>query len=188
MLKGEAIQGCGVVLGAAHPKEFSFPVFVRVLEEGEEDPARDPEKAYPEAFPLLLHFEEMQENIHGGKDAQVPAENLKTPYKCPAVGVELGGGCINLGEEFPLKGGKWETHSYAFKHRLVHKEEGVPLPRSVVQADRFSKPAGTDGYVSVVSAAESVKVIQVGIPTMSFQSWKVVRLVHSFKSSSGAHG
>jgi len=111
----------------------------------------------------------MQENIHGGKDAQVPAEDLKTPYKYPTVGVELGGGCINLGEEFPLKRGKWETHSYAFKHRLVHKEEGVPLPRSVVQADRFPRPAGTDGYVSVVSAAESVKVVQVGIPTMSFQ-------------------
>jgi len=94
------------MLGAEHPKEFSFLVFVRVLEEGEEDPARDPGKAYLEAFPLLLHFEEMQENIHGGKDAQVPAENLETPHKCLAVGVELGGGCINFNEEFPLEGGK----------------------------------------------------------------------------------
>ena len=139
------------------------------MEAGEEDPARDPGKAYPEAFPLLLHFEEMQENIHGGKDAQVPAENLETPYKRPAVGVELGGGCIDLSEEFPLEGSKWETHSYAFKHCLVHKEEGVPLPRSVVQTDRFPRPTGTDGYVSVVSAAESIKVVQLGIPTMSFQ-------------------
>jgi len=47
------------VLGAAHSKEFPFPVLVRVLEEGEEDPARDPGKAYLEAFPLFLHFEEM---------------------------------------------------------------------------------------------------------------------------------
>ena len=83
--------------------------------------------------------------------------------------MELGGGGINFGEEFPFKGGEWETHPYAFKHRLVQKEERVPLSRSVIHADRFPRPAGTDGYVSVVSAAESVKVIQVGIPTMSFQ-------------------
>ena len=97
------------MLGAAHPKEFSFPVFVGVLEEGEKDPTRDPEEAYPKALPLFIHFEEMQEDIHRGKDAQVPAENLKTPYKCPAVGVELGGGCVNLSEEFPLEGREWET-------------------------------------------------------------------------------
>ena len=103
------------------------------------------------------------------RSAQMPAENLKTPYKCPTVGVELGGGGINFGEEFPVKGGEWETQPYAFKHRLVHKEERVPLFRSVVHADRFPRPAGTDRYVSVMSAAESVKVIQVGIPTMSFQ-------------------
>ena len=92
------------MLGAAHPKEFSFPVFVGVLEEGEKDPTRDPGEAYLEALPLFLHFEEMQKDIHRGKDAQVPAGDLKTPYKCLAFGVELGGGGVNLGEEFPLKG------------------------------------------------------------------------------------
>ena len=47
------------MLGAAHPEEFSLPAFVRVLEEGKKDPASDPGKAYPEAFPLLLHLEEV---------------------------------------------------------------------------------------------------------------------------------
>ena len=125
-VKGEAIQGCGVVLGAAHSKEFPLPVFVRVLEEGEEDSARDPGKAYPEAFPLLFHLKEMQENVYGREDAQVSAKNLKTPYKCPAVGVQLGGGGINFGEEFSFKGGEGETHSYTFEHGLVQTNKQVP--------------------------------------------------------------
>jgi len=33
----------------------------------------------------------------------------------------------------------------------------------------FPRPAGTNGYVGVVSAEESVKIIQMGIPTVSFQ-------------------
>ena len=111
----------------------------------------------------------MQENVYGGNDAQVPAKDLKTPHECPATGMELGGGGIDFGEEFPFKGGEWETNSYAFEHGLVHEEEGFPLSRSVVQTNRFPRPAGTDGYVGVMSAAESVKVIQMGIPTVSFQ-------------------
>ena len=170
------------MLGAAHS------VFVRVLEEGEEDSARDPGKAYLEAFPLLFHFKEMQENVYGRKDAQVPAKNLKTPYECPAVGMELGGGGINFGEEFSFKGGEWETHSYAFEHCLVHKEEGFPLSRSVVQTDRFPRPAGTDGYVGVVSAAKSVKVVQMGIPTMSFQVLEGSQAGTLVQELVGAHG
>jgi len=115
------------LLGAAHPKEFSFLVFVEVLEEGEEDPTRDPGEAYPKAFPLFLHFEEMQENVHGGKDAQVPAENLKTPYKCPAVGVELGGGCVNLGEKFPLKGVNGRRTPTRLNTVWYMKKKGFPF-------------------------------------------------------------
>ena len=63
-VKRKAIQSCGIVLGAAHPEELPFPVLVRILEEGEEDPSRDPGKAYPEALPLLLHLKEMQEDIY----------------------------------------------------------------------------------------------------------------------------
>jgi len=111
----------------------------------------------------------MQENVYRREDAQVSAKNLKTPHEFPAVGMELGGGSIDFSEEFPFKGGEWETYSYAFEHGLVHKEEGFPLSRSVVQTNRFSRPAGTDGYVDVVSAAESIKVIQMGIPAVSFQ-------------------
>ena len=83
--------------------------------------------------------------------------------------MELGRGGIDFGEEFPFKRGEWETHSYAFEHGLVHEEEGFPLSRSVIQTDRLPRPAGTDGYMGVMCTAEGVKVVQVGIPTMSFQ-------------------
>ena len=57
------------MLGAAHPEELPFPVLVRILEEGEEDPACDPGKAYPEGLPLLLHLREMQEDIYRRRNA-----------------------------------------------------------------------------------------------------------------------
>jgi len=68
-IQREAVQGCGVMLGAAHREEFSLPAFVRVLEKGKKDPASDLGKAYPEAFLLLLHLEEVQEDVHRREDA-----------------------------------------------------------------------------------------------------------------------
>ena len=130
-----------------------------------------PEKLTQKLFPCFFTSKKCKD-IHRGKDAQVPAEDLKTPYKCPAVGVELGGGGVNLGEEFPLKGREWEAHPDAFEHRLVHKEEGIPLSRPVIHTHRFPRSAGTNGDVHVMSAAESIKVIQVGIPTMILQVLK----------------
>ena len=150
MLKGEAIQGCGVVLGAAHPKEFSFPVFVRVLEEGEEDPTHDPGKAYPKAFPLFLHFEEMQENIHGGKDAQVPAEDLETPYNCPAVGVELLGwswaGAVLISVRSSLSKGVNRRHTPTRLNTVWYiKKKGFPfLGLSSKQTGSPGRPGRTD--------------------------------------------
>jgi len=130
----------------------------------------------------------MQENVYEREQAQVSAKNLKAPHECPTVGMELGGGGIDFGEEFPFKGGEWETHSYAFEHGLVHEEEGFPLSRSVVQTNRFSRPAGTDGYEGVVSVAESVKVIQMGIPTVSFQVLESSQAGTLVQKLVGAHG
>ena len=155
-VKGEAIQSCGIVLGAAHPEELPFPVLVRILEEGEEDPARDPGKAYPEAFPLLFHLKEMQEDIYRRGDTQVSAKNLKPPHECPTVGMELGGAILISVRSSRSKG---------------VNERRTPTRLNTVwyMKNRFSRPAGTDGYVGIVCAAEGVQVVQVGVPTMSFQ-------------------
>ena len=97
------------------------------------------------------------------------AKNLKTPYECPAVGVELGGGCVDLCEEFPLEGRERQAHPNAFKYRLVHEKERVPLPRCVVYANGFPRPAGTDGNMRIMGAEKSIKIVQVGITAMVLQ-------------------
>jgi len=75
------------MFGATHPEELALPPLVRVLEKGEEYPTSDPRKAYPKAFPLLLHFKELKEDIHRGQNAQIPAQNLESPDECPSIGV-----------------------------------------------------------------------------------------------------
>ena len=49
------------------------------------------------------------------------------------------------------------------------KKKGVPFLGLSSKTNRFPRPAGTDGYVGVVCAAEGVKVVQMGIPPVSFQ-------------------
>ena len=128
-----------------------------------------PEKLTQKLFPCFFTSKKCKKTSTEGR---MPAENLKTPYKCPTVGMELGGGYVNLGEEFPLEGREWEAHPDAFEHRLVHEEEGTPLSRSVIHTHRFPRSAGTNGDVLVMSAVESIKVIRVGVPTMILQVLK----------------
>ena len=85
------------------------------------------------------------------------------------VGVELGGGCVDLCEKFPLEGRERKAHPDAFKHRLVHGEERIPLPGSVIYANRFPRSAGTNKNVCVMGAAESIKIVQVRITAMILQ-------------------
>jgi len=42
---------------------------------------------HPEAFPLLLHFEEMKEDVDGGGMSEEPAQNVERFDKGPAVGM-----------------------------------------------------------------------------------------------------
>jgi len=46
----------------------------------------------------------MKKNVHGRRDTQISAKNLKPSYESPAVGVKLGGGGVDLGEQLPLEG------------------------------------------------------------------------------------
>jgi len=80
--------------------------------------------------------------------------------------VELGGGGVDLCEKFPLEGRERKAHPNAFKYRLVQEKERVPLPGPVIYANRFPRPAGTDGNMRVMGAAKSIKVVQVVITAM----------------------
>jgi len=52
------------VFGATHPEELALPSFVGVLEKGEEYPSSHSREAHPEALPLFLHFERVEEDVH----------------------------------------------------------------------------------------------------------------------------
>jgi len=86
-VQGKTVQSRRVTLGTTYPEELAFPVLERVLKEGEKDPTRDPGEAHPTTFPLFLHFEEVQKDVHRGEDAQMPTKDLKAPDEPPAVGV-----------------------------------------------------------------------------------------------------
>ena len=102
------------------------------------------------------------------------------------VGVELGGGCVDLCEKFPLEGRERQAHPDAFKYRLVHEKERVPLSRSVIYANGFPRPAGTEICASWVRQ-KALKLYRLGSPRWFSKSFMVVRVVHSLKSSSGVH-
>jgi len=59
----EAIEGCGVVVRGAHPKEFSSKSFVGLLKEGEENSPSDPAQAHPEIVSRAFGFKEMKEHV-----------------------------------------------------------------------------------------------------------------------------
>jgi len=67
----------------------------------------------------------MKKNVHGRGDTQISAENLKTPYESPAVGVELGWGGVYLCKQFFLEGSKRQTQAHSLEYRLIKEEEGA---------------------------------------------------------------
>jgi len=81
----------------------------------------------------------------------------------------LGRGGVNLCKELPLEGSEGKTHPETFEHRLVHEEEGFPLPGPIIDAHRFPWPPRANGDVSIVSTAKGVKVIQVGVTAVVLQ-------------------
>jgi len=71
----------------------------------------------------------------------------------------LGRGRINLREELPLEGCERKAYTNAFEYSLIHEEKGGPTPGSVVHTNRFPWPAGADGNVGIMGAAEGIEVV-----------------------------
>ena len=88
----------------AHLEELSLPPLERVLEKSEDDAASDAREAHPEALALFLHLEKLKKDVHRGRDAQIPTENLETPHEGPAVGVKLGRGSVDFSKQLAFEG------------------------------------------------------------------------------------
>ena len=84
------------------------------------------------------------EHIHRGRMSQVCAEDLVSPYERPAVGMELGGGYVKLGQELPLKACEGKPKLDLLEHGGVDEAEGgVVAPRRCRWAHREDKDART---------------------------------------------
>ena len=101
----------------------------------------------------------MKKDVHRRGNAQMAAEDLKSSDEGPAIRVQLGGGRVDLREEFPLEGCKWKAHTHAFEYCLVHEEKGGPIPRPIIHTYGFPRCAVANGDVGIVGAIEGVEVV-----------------------------
>jgi len=106
----------------------------------------------------------MKKDIHGGGDAEIPAKNLKTPHEGPTVGVELGRGGVDFGEQLPLEGSERETQAHSFEYHLVEEEEGTSPGCPRVHTNGYPGFHATYQDVGVMSFVECVEVVERGVP------------------------
>ena len=79
----------------------------------------------------------MEEDVHRGWSAQVPTQDLEGPDERPTVRVQLGRGCVDIGEQLPLKECEGKAQTKTFEHSLVKKEKVLPAVGPIVRADRL---------------------------------------------------
>jgi len=90
---------------------------------------------------LLLHLEEVKEDVHYGGLPEVPAQDTEGLDERLAVGVKLGRGNIDLREKLPFEPRKRQAHPNALEYCLVEEEKWYPIVGSLVPTDRFAREA-----------------------------------------------
>ena len=86
-VQGETVKGSGVEVRTTLLEEFALPPLEGLLELIQENPSRYAAKAYLEALPLLLHFEEMEKDLDGGGVSEEFAQNAESLDEGPAFRV-----------------------------------------------------------------------------------------------------
>ena len=94
-------------------------------------------KAHPEALALLLYLKKVKKDIHGERDAQISIKDLKTPHEHLVVGMKLGRGGVDFGEQLPFEGSKRETQAHSLEYHLVNAEEGASPGSPCVHTNGF---------------------------------------------------
>jgi len=84
----------------------------------------------------------------------VCAEDLVSPYERPAVGMELGGGYVKLGQELPLKACEGKPKLDLLEHGGVNEAEGGIVAPLIVGADGHTGRTRTHGHFVIVLFAE----------------------------------
>ena len=66
---------------------------------------------------------------------QMVAHDLERPHERPAVGMELGGGNVELGKKLPLKASEGKPKFHLLEQGCVNEAEGSTVVRLVVGAN-----------------------------------------------------
>jgi len=95
--------------GATHPKELPFEALIGLLEEREEDSPRHATEAHLEVLPRALSFKEMEEDVDRRRVPKMVAQYRDGPHEGPTVGLQLGGGHVDLRQQRPFETSKGKT-------------------------------------------------------------------------------
>ena len=87
------------------------------------------------AITRVLRLVQVQEYVDGGRESQVGAENLVSSHERPAVGMELGGGNVELGQKLPLEACEGIPKFDLLEHSCVYEAEGGLVAPLIIGAD-----------------------------------------------------
>ena len=139
---------------AANTYKFAFPILVGLLEDGEDGPPSNPVEADPYTTTWALGLEQEEEHVHGGWVPQVCANNLVRPDECPAVGMKLGGGYVELSQELPLEASEGQAELDLLEHGSIDEAEGLAIAPLVVGADGLPRGTRTNGHLVIMLLAK----------------------------------
>jgi len=80
----------------------------------------------------------------------VRAEDLKRPHECPAVGMELGRGDVELGQQLPLETSERKPKFHFLKQRGVDEAERLVVVPLIVRTNWFSREARQHPYIVIM--------------------------------------
>ena len=101
----------------------------------------------------------MKEDVDGGGLSKISAQDAECPDKSPAVRVELGGGNVDLCQEFPFERREGQAHPNAFEDRLIKEEEGDPVIGPLISTHGLAWDAGEHSNIFVVPPSEDTMLI-----------------------------
>ena len=82
------------------------------------------------------------------------ADDLVGPHERPAVGMELGGGYVELGQELPLKACEGKPKFDLLEHSSVYEAEGGVVAPLIVGADWLTRRTRPHNYFVIVLITE----------------------------------
>jgi len=151
------------MFGASHLKELPFEALVGLLEEHEEDSPCRATEDHPQVLFGALSFKEMKKDVDGRSVPKVVAQYSERPHEGPTVGMQLGGGHVDLRQQCPLEVSEWEAEFDPFKNGEVKEEDRLSFVGPVINAHGFALRTRTNRDVRITLPPKHSS-LAVGLP------------------------